>query len=183
MSSRRLGLYVLFASLTVLFGAGLVGYFVTRAASAAWRPPGMPGLPAGLWVSSALVIGISVLMEAGLAAARKNQPRALWQRLWAGLLCVALFLIAQAHNWLEMHRSIAQIELRTLFPYTFYLLTGLHAAHVVGGLVPLGIVLARAHRREYSSSRHEGILLCTQYWHFLTVIWIVLFVALEFGSL
>ncbi|HET9929853.1 MAG TPA: cytochrome c oxidase subunit 3, partial [Polyangiaceae bacterium] len=66
--------------------------------------------------------------------------------------------------------------------YTFYVLTGLHAAHVVGGFVPAGIVFARARRREYSSSRHEGVLLCTQYWHYLGVVWLALFLVLELSS-
>jgi cytochrome c oxidase subunit III len=182
LSAPRLGLYVLFASLTVLFAASLVGYLVTRSASEAWRPAGMPGLPAGLWVSSVLVIGLSVVLEGALAAARRNQPRALNRRLWAAVALALVFLMAQGENWLQMHRSIAAIEVRTLFPYTFYMLTGLHAAHVVGGLIPLGIVIARAQRREYSSSRHEGVLLCVQYWHFLTGVWAVLFVTLELGS-
>jgi cytochrome c oxidase subunit 3 len=177
-----LGLYVLFASLSVLFAASVIGYLITRAAAAEWRPAGMPGLPAGLWVSGVLVIGLSAVLETALKAVRKNQSRALSRRLWAALSLAVLFLAAQTSNWWEMHVSVASIEVRTLFPYTFYLLTGLHAAHVVGGLVPLGIVLARAERREYSSSRHEGVVLCVQYWHFLTVVWAVLFVTLELGS-
>jgi len=182
LSTRRLGLYVLFASLSVLFAASVIGYLITRAAAAEWRPAGMPGLPAGLWVSGVLVIGLSAVLETALKAVRKNQSRALSRRLWAALCLAVLFLAAQTSNWWEMHSSVASIEVRTLFPYTFYLLTGLHAAHVVGGLVPLGIVLARAERREYSSSHHEGVVLCVQYWHFLTAVWAVLFVALELGS-
>jgi cytochrome c oxidase subunit 3 len=62
----------------------------------------------------------------------------------------------------------------TLFAFTFYLLTGLHAAHVLGGFVPLGIVLHRAGEREYSSSRYDGVRFCVWYWHYLGVIWLVL---------
>ena len=60
------------------------------------------------------------------------------------------------------------------YAFTFYWLTALHAAHVVGGFVPLGIVIARARRRQYSSSRYEGVRLCKQYWDYLGVVWIVL---------
>lgn len=182
MSARHLGLYVLLASLTVLFGASLVGYLITRAGAPLWRPQGMPGLPWGLWISTALVIALSVVLELALSAARHNRLQALSRSLWASVILAMAFLLAQAQNWVAMHEATATVPARTLFPYTFYLLTGLHAAHVVGGLVPLGLVLARAERREYSSSRHEGVALCIKYWHFLTAVWLVLFTALLLGS-
>lgn len=182
ISAAQLGLYVFLASLTVLFGASLVGYLVTRAGSGVWRPPGVPGLPAGLWVSSVLVIAISVALEAARVAARKNQRRALRRRLGLGLGLALAFLAAQLQNWREMYAVMLTVDVRSLFPDTFYLLTGLHAAHVIGGLVPLGIVWYRATQNEYSSSRHEGVALCVQYWHFLTAVWAVLFLALKLGS-
>jgi cytochrome c oxidase subunit 3 len=58
------------------------------------------------------------------------------------------------------------------------MLTGLHAAHVLGGFIPLGIVLGRADRRRYSSSEHEGPRLCRQYWDYLFVVWVILLTAL-----
>jgi cytochrome c oxidase subunit 3 len=182
MSAQQLGVYILLASLSVLFTASIVGYLITRSESEIWRPPGMPGLPAGLWLSSVLALGISVALETARRAVQKNQPRALRQRLWTSALLALGFLGAQIQNWRVMHAAIAHLETRTLFPYTFYMLTGLHAAHVVGGLVPLGLVLYRAEKREYSSSRHEGLRLCIQYWHFLSGVWAVLFVLLELGS-
>lgn len=182
ISSQRLGLYVLLASLSVLFIASLVAYLITRAESGAWRPPGMPGLPAGLWVSSAFAVMISAGFELAVRAVRRNQNRALERNLWMTLLFVLAFLLAQIANWEQMHEGTLAVQQRTLFPYTFYMLTGLHAAHVLGGLVPLAIVLFRTRRKEYSSSRHEGVVLCAKYWHFLSVVWAVLFLVLKLGS-
>ncbi|MFZ5891357.1 MAG: cytochrome c oxidase subunit 3 [Myxococcota bacterium] len=182
LSPARLGLYVLFASLTMLFGAAVVGFLITRAQNPVWRTPEMPRLPNGLWVSSVLVLGISAAFQSALVAVRKNQPATLVRRLWIGASLAALFLFAQLQNWLFMERALSGIAVRTLYPYTFYVLTGLHAAHVLGGFVPVGIVLWRAKRREYSSSRYEGVLLCTQYWHYLGVVWLALFAVLELSS-
>jgi cytochrome c oxidase subunit 3 len=179
LSPRRLGLYVLFASLSVLFLASLVAYFVTRAQSPLWRTPDMPRLPLGLWLSTLLIAGISAVFQAALGAVRKNHPGALVQRLWLGGGLVLLFLFAQTQNWLGMYRGLLASPARSLYPYTFYMLTGLHAAHVVGGLVPLAFIITRAQRREYSSSSHEGVLLVVHYWHYLGVVWLVLFSALE----
>lgn len=183
VSTRQLGLYVLLASLSVVFGAGIVGYLVTRANSPSWRPLGVPGLPFGLWVSSALAIAISVSLEAARRAAATNRVDALYGHLRLGGFFAFGFLALQLLNWKVLQAALIRANLHTLFADTFYLLTGLHAVHVIGGLVPLGIVLARARRHEYSSSRYEGLSLCVQYWHFLTAVWAILFVLLELGSL
>jgi cytochrome c oxidase subunit 3 len=56
----------------------------------------------------------------------------------------------------------------------FYWLTGLHGAHVVGGVVFLTVCLTRAARGRYSASSHLGVELCELYWHFLGIVWVVL---------
>jgi heme/copper-type cytochrome/quinol oxidase subunit 3 len=62
------------------------------------------------------------------------------------------------------------------------LLTGVHALHVLGGFVPLGFVVHHALRRQYSSSSHEGLTLCAQYWHYLGAVWLVLVSMLYLGN-
>jgi cytochrome c oxidase subunit 3 len=182
ISTRRLALYVLFASISMLFGATMVGYLVTRAQSPLWRTAEMPALPAGLWLSTLLIVAISATFQSAISAIRQNRSRALLRRLWFGTGLVVLFLSAQAQNWLYMERATVAVQIRTLYPYTFYMLTGLHGAHVLGGLVPLGLVIHRARRNEYSSSSHEGVDLCVLYWHYLGVVWLLLFTALKVFS-
>ena len=92
------------------------------------------------------------------------------------------FLVAQAINWRVMMSVDASLAKQTLYVFTFYMLTGLHAAHVLGGFIPLGIVLRKAHARQYSSSRYEGVRLCRRYWDYLGVIWLVLLVTMLLGS-
>ena len=58
----------------------------------------------------------------------------------------------------------------------------MHALHVLGGFVPLGIVIHHASRRQYSSSQHEGLSLCAQYWHYLGVVWLILAAMLYLGD-
>lgn len=178
LSVRRLGLYVLFASLAVLFIASLVGFFVTRADSPAWSSPVTPPPPSGLWLSTALVFAISAALESARRAVKKNRLAALPTRLALGLFAALAFLVSQAVNWYAIS-DVAFGGKPPLALVGFILLTGLHAAHVIGGLIPLSIVLGRAREREYSSSRYEGVSLCTDYWHFLAVVWVVLFVVLR----
>lgn len=173
-STAQLGLYVTFVSLTMAFGASLVAYLITRAQAEVWRTEDMPPLPAGLAVSSVLLVGVSVSLRWGIRVIRRNAFTTLERALWiAGALAVG-FLLSQIQNWRTMVAATVPGEAKTLYAFTFYALTALHALHVLAGFVPLGIVLANARTKQYSSSRTEGLRLCTQYWDFLLVVWFVL---------
>jgi cytochrome c oxidase subunit 3 len=177
VSTRQLGLWVLFLSLSVLFAASLVAYLVTRFNNVVWRTPGMPELPPGLFASTAMLIGLSAAMWRAQHDVQANKTDSLIRDLWIALAFGLAFLFGQGLNWAVMAKALRDGE-PTMYPFTFYMLTGLHAAHVVGGFLPLGIVVTRAHRRRYSSSEHEGLRLCRQYWDYLFVVWLVLLTAL-----
>jgi len=174
MSTEQLMVVLGFVVIGVLFTASLVAYVVTRVEVKLFRPEGSPGLPAGLFASTALLFGVSMAMHGAYRAVTENRFDALRRDLWLGLAFAVAFLIGQAINWTGMIRAQALLPRPTLFAFTFYLLTGLHAAHVLGGFVPLGIVIHRARAREYSSSRSDGVRFCVWYWHYLGAIWIVL---------
>jgi cytochrome c oxidase subunit 3 len=176
-SNAQLGMRWFLVSLSVLFAASLVACAMTRANAPLWRTKEMPNLPAGLALSTGLILALSATLETALRAIRANRFRSFERRLWAVFLLAVLFLLAQSFNWAEMARGY-RVSTLTLYPFTFHVLTGLHAAHVVGGFVPLGIVMSRASRREYTSSRYEGVKLCRDYWHFLGGVWLVLVMAL-----
>lgn len=173
-STRQFGVFVLFGSLSVLFAASLVGYLVTRAEAEVWRPEGVPGLPLGLIGSTLVLLGNALAMHHALGSVRQNKLLTLARDLWIALAFALAFVVGQALNWTSMWVGLGVAGQKTLYAFTFYMLTGLHVLHVLGGLIPLGIVIARARRREYSSSSHEGVLLVRQYWDFLGVVWIVL---------
>jgi cytochrome c oxidase subunit 3 len=173
VSARQLGVWVFFGCLTVLFSGTIIAYLVTRMQSPVWRTAQMPGLPIGLWGSTLLLVGVSASMHWALRSVKRNGFDSLTRALWLTLFFAAAFLVGQAFNWTRMQGGLAA-PTKTLYIFTFYMLTGLHALHVFGGFVPLGLVITRAHRREYSSSRHEGLKFCAQYWDFLFVVWLVL---------
>ena len=88
-----------------------------------------------------------------------------------------IFVLLQTANWYGL--ALREVTARTnLYAFTFFMLTGLHAAHVVGGLIPLGVVLAKSVRGRYGSGYHPGVRYMAMYWHFLDVVWIVLFAVL-----
>jgi len=182
VSPKQLAMIVLFGTLSMLFGASVVGYLITRSQNDVWRSASMPALPLGLVASSILLAALSVAMHAALRAVRQNRFEALQRALILALLLGLAFVVGQAENWRSMYAAAIATDARTLYAFTFYMLTGLHALHVVGGFVPLLVVLGKAKRREYSSSNHEGVKLCTQYWDYLGVIWAILLSVLYFAT-
>lgn len=178
----QLAMVVLFASLTMLFGATLLAFALTRARSADFHGANGPPLPLGLWLSTALVAGVSVALELAVRSARHNRLQALSRSLLAALGLAVAFLATQALNWRALFDGQSQPDQQALYVFTFYMLTGMHALHVFGGLVPLGVLLRSATRRELSSSRYEGLRYAAQYWHFLGGVWLVMLAALHLTS-
>jgi cytochrome c oxidase subunit III len=176
-SRSELGIAVLFVSLSMLFGGALVAYVWIRLASSDWRG-GLPGLPLGMLASSALIVGLSGAMHWALFAVRKNRTQALQAGLRLALIFAISFLLVQLINWRAMSAAELAPHASTLYPFTFFLLTGLHAAHVLGGIVPHLFVMRRAADHAYSSSRHDGVRFCTQYWDYLGAVWLVLAIVL-----
>jgi cytochrome c oxidase subunit III len=174
MSAEQLLVVLGFVAIGVIFVATLVAYVITRVQVERWRPAGSPGLPVGLVGSTLLIFGVSGSMQRALTNIRDNKQHALRRSLVLGLAFAVAFVVGQAFNWLEMFTAQTAASQHTLFAFSFYLLTGLHALHVVGGFVPLAIVMHRAREREYSSSRYDGVRFCVWYWHYLGVIWLVL---------
>lgn len=179
VSMRQLGMLVLFASLTVLFAATIVGFWFTRITAENYRAPGLPDLPEGLILSTVLIGFTSLCIWRAQLAVRKNQLEALKRWLLAAGALALLFLLTQTANWFAMRPPS---DANSLYLATFFMLTGVHAAHVVGGFVPLGFVVHHAAHRRYSSSSHEGLSLCAQYWHFLGGVWLVLVTMLYLGN-
>ena len=173
---------VLFGTLSMLFGASVVGYLITRSQNVIWKTASMPGLPLGLIASTILLAALSIAMHVALRAVRQNRFDALQRSLTVALLLGVAFVIGQVENWRSMYAAAIATDARTLYAFTFYMLTGLHAVHVMGGFVPLFIVIGKAKRREYSSSNHEGVKLCGQYWDYLGVVWLILISVLYFAT-
>jgi cytochrome c oxidase subunit 3 len=182
MSQAQLGLVVLFVSMSVLFGASLIGYLFTRFANPVWRTPEMPRLPLGLLASTAILTALSIFMHRAVGAGRSNRSEGLVRELGLAFLSGGAFLVCQSANWKTMIPALHGADPYARYAFTFYWLTALHAAHVVGGFIPLGVVFARARRHQYSSSRYEGVRLCKQYWDYLGVVWLVLLATLYFAT-
>ncbi len=152
-------------SIFAFFTALIVAYVWRAQTPPFWDP--IP-LPATLWLSTALILASSGTFEAARRTFRRGEHRLASKFLMATACLGAGFLASQLTAWRELVRSGAFLFQNPHSSF-FYLFTGLHALHLIGGLVALLVVLLRR------SPRRELLDAVTYYWHFLGVLWIVLF--------
>lgn len=175
-SASRLAMRLFLASLGMLFGGALVGYLVIRLRAPEWAAA---ALPAGLWISTALALLLSAALVMAERAIRSGRARGLTRLLSLALGLAIAFLAAQLSNWMQM-AAANTLPQQSLAAFGFWILTVLHAAHVLLGLVPLVFVLVRAVGGRYTTADHEGVHLLAMYWHFLAVTWIAILAVLSF---
>lgn len=173
-----LGMWLLLATLGVLFGAAIAGYLIVRLRYPDWPPAGMPRLPSGLWLATVLAVLASGAVQAALAGVRAGNEASCARRLRGGAAAAVAFLVVQGWNWSGL-LSLAVTAETNLYAFTGWILSGLHAAHVVGGIVLLEVVARRAAAGRYRADAHDGVRYAAMYWHFLTVVWLVLFLVMR----
>ncbi len=177
----KLGMIIFMASLSMLFIASVMGLLVTRFRAEEWPPPGSPSLPQTLWLSTLIIVACSIAVQAAVRYARAGALKEMKYALTATFGLGVVFLIAQSLNWFYL--VLANFSLTVnLYLFLFYLLTGLHAVHVIGGLISLVFVVIAAWKNKYTQENHSGIEYSAMYWHFLDGIWIVLFIVLMLVS-
>ena len=178
-----MGLFL--TSLGILFGVTLIAFLVLRLQiGRAW--PDLPPLPRILWISTSVIVLSSATMQWGLSSIRRGRGGVLPVAMFLTLALGFAFLALQSVAWLRwlapaVERWNQSEEWRFALT-SFYLFTALHALHVVGGLLPMTLVTWRSLRPgRYSATDHAGVHLCAMYWHFLAVVWLVLFATLMIG--
>lgn len=183
LAAGRFGMLIFIVSLAMIFAAAILGFLVVRLEDdGSWPPPGMPALPGSLLLSTLILVASSVtLLRATSGLRRGDEPRLV--RWLTGTLVLALaFLAVQSFAWWDLVGRGMDFS-RHLYAWTFYFLTGLHAVHVLGGVIPLWIVTRRVRRGDRSASVRRGIAYTAMYWHFLDVAWVVLYLTLLAGTL
>jgi len=171
------GVKILLASLSMLFGAGLLGFVITRFQIDEWGGYEIPGLRLGLVVSTVVLGGCSWFLHRAVTAARVGDTAGVRKRLILTAVLATIFLVNQAHTWaalIEFHGGL--LAERDMAVFLFYMLTWVHAAHVLFGYPPLAIVLKKA--KTYGPTNHHGLINCAMYWHFLDAAWVLIAIAL-----
>jgi cytochrome c oxidase subunit 3 len=166
--TARFGLWAFLGTVSMLF-IGFTSAYIVRRSGADWQPLPAPLL---LWVNTVALLASSVSLERARRLLRAwDLPGA---RSWLGATGVlgGLFVAGQ---WLAWKQLAAQGVYLASNPHSsfFYLLTGLHAVHLAGGLVWFAVLFSRLSRLRMTPGR-DGLRLFATYWHFLAVLWIYL---------
>lgn len=173
-----LGMTIFLASLSMLFVASLMGYLVVRLRAEQWPPPDAPGLPGTLWLATVVLLLTSAVVQGAKSSSVRGRVAPIKGYLVATAMLGLAFLLIQFDNWRTMAEAYRGRRV-DLYAFTFYMLTVLHAVHVVGGLAALGVTTTRAFLGRDVAA---GVRYCTVYWHFLMVVWLIVFVVMMIAS-
>ncbi len=175
LPTAKLGLRVFLAVVTVLFTILAVAY-ADRMALADWRPLPEPWL---LWPNTAVLILSSVAMQWAHISARRGRMDGVRAGLLAGGVLAFAFLAGQLWAWQQL-AALGYFAAANPANAFFYLITALHGLHLLGGLVAWARTNAKVRRGYYVAQVGSSVELCAIYWHFLLVVWLILFGLLLF---
>ena len=171
-SGPVLGMVIFVASEAMFFATFFGAYFTIYSVNPVWPPAGFPHLePQLATVLTVLLVASSVTLQVGVRAIRRDRTRAML--IWLGLtiLLGAGFLGLQLYDY-----SLLGFGVRDgIFGSLFYVMTGLHMAHVFGGVVFLVLILVQGLGGQLTHAHHDSMEAGSIYWHFVDVVWICLF--------
>jgi cytochrome c oxidase subunit 3 len=167
-----LGMVVFVASEAMFFATFFGAYFTIYSVNPVWPPAGFPRLkPELATVLTVVLVSSSLTLQLGVRAIRRDRARLLL--FWVGLtiLLGTTFLGLQLYDYSLLGFSVRD----GIFGSLFYVMTGLHMAHVFGGVVFLVLVLVQGLGGQLSDASHDSLEAGAIYWHFVDVVWICLF--------
>jgi cytochrome c oxidase subunit 3 len=174
MHPMKFALWLFIISIVMLFAA-LTSAYIVKQSDGGWMSIRMPGI----FIVNTVILAISsITMQWSYLAAKKDKLAQVKASLLLTLLLGIGFLAGQYMSWaklVEMNVYFVSNHASSSFIYVF---TGLHAVHLVSGLVFLLATLIAAYRFKVHSKRLVKIEMCTTYWHFLGGLWLYLYLFL-----
>ena len=169
---RVWGLLTFLVSESLMFGGFFATYLFFRANTSVWPPEGTEVELLLPTINTIILVSSSFVIHLGDVAIKKNN---VWgMQFWYIVTAImgAVFLLGQAYEYMTLGYGLTS----NVFANCFYIMTGFHGLHVfVGLLLILGVLWRSRRPGHYSISKHTGIEMAEIYWHFVDIIWIVLF--------
>ena len=166
------GMMLGLAAILMLFAAFTSAYVVRKGLSDDWRATAFPGI---LWLNSMVLLASSFTLE---KARRWRQDQARFQGWWWATTGLGMiFLIGQIVAWQQLVAGGVYVYTNPSSSF-FYLLTGTHAVHLLGGVIALLYLSWRVWRRNSGGLGATALGVTALYWHFMDGLWIYLFLLL-----
>ena len=172
--AAKIGLGIFMAVAGTLFALSISAYSMRMQMATDWRPLPKPGI---LWFNTGLIAASSVALQWAKISADRGWIGDVRTGIAVGGATSLAFLVGQAVAWLELKDAGYVLSSNPANAF-FYLITAMHGAHLFGGLVALGRTAARVRRGADAERMRLSVGLCAAYWHFLLLVWIVLFALL-----
>ena len=173
---------LLFITSEVMFFAGLfAAYFNVRASAAQW-PPINPETTEPFHLAILPLVGPATLLlilssftcQFAVWGIQRGDRTAFIRNIAVTFAIGIVFLIMQVIDYAALGSEGISLSTGT-FGTTYFTLTGFHGAHVFGGVIMLGVVLYRGMAGQFSARHHDAVEAVSLYWHFVDVVWILLF--------
>jgi cytochrome c oxidase subunit III len=182
-----MGMYIFLASEVMFFGSLFAVYFYLYGSHLVWPPP-PPSTNNEFYVNwyPVPVINTIVLFSSAFTChfaleALRHDNRRRFFVLWTATIILGLaFEFGQLYEFIAAFERGLNLTANT-FASAFFIMTGFHGAHVLGGLILLALILYRGAKGQFSSQHHVGPAAVTLYWHFVDVVWFFLFAILYVG--
>jgi heme/copper-type cytochrome/quinol oxidase subunit 3 len=170
----KLGMWNFLAADAMTFGGLLAAYGALRYGDPHWPDPStILGIPLTAFMTFLLICS-SVTMVESLAGMRQGNRQKCARFLALTVLGGICFLSLQAYEWTHLIEHGQSIQ-KNNFGATFFMLTGFHGMHVFSGVVYLSIILIRSLLGKYNAHKTYEIEIAGLYWHFVDLIWILVF--------
>ena len=175
IAPHRIGLWIFMAVVTSLFSLFISAYAM-RMHVGAWCHITIPGI---LWVNSLVLVAASIAMQRARWAADHGTRNGARSALVVGGMLSVAFLAGQLVAWQQVGPSVYFISGSPAIAF-FYVLSAVHGLHLIGGLWVLGRTVSRFAAGSELVDLRLSLQLCAVYWHFLLLVWLVVFAVLLF---
>ena len=176
--AAKIGLGVFLVVASTLFTLFISAYSM-RMSMVDWRALPIPRL---LWFNTGVLVLSSATLQWAHMAARRNDTEGVVVGLLAGSASAVTFLVGQLLVWQQL-RAAGYFVASNPANSFFYLLTAIHGLHLMGGLAVLGRTTTKVWQHGVATAEMRlSVELCTIYWHFLLLVWLLLFGLLTGGT-
>jgi len=177
--SKKFALWVACASITMMFAAFTSSYLVRRAAGNWLEFP----LPTMFYYSTIVIVLSSIFLHLGYRAFKAGRELAYKRFLGLAFISGFVFVLLQYAGWIALQEMGVAINTNPSGSFV-YVISGVHAAHVLGGIAALAVALLHAFMLPFkvTAARTLRFELTLTYWHFVDVLWVYLFIFFLFQS-
>ena len=170
-SPLSVGVVVWLASELMFFAGLFAAYFTVRANSRLWPTPGVELATGRTALATVVLVSSSFTMHVAVQAAKRQDRRSAVRWLVWTILLGLVFIANQAWEYAEAPFSISSHAYGSLF----YLMTGFHGLHVIGGLLFMGVISGVIGGSGSRAPAGETVEVCGYYWHFVDGVWVAMF--------